>query len=303
MNHFTAGNGTAGAPLYPGMTTTTLPAITHRYVTANGVRLHVAEAGASGPPVLLLHGYPQHWYAWRRIIADLAADHRVYALDLRGAGQSDAPRRGYDTATLAADVRAVLDALGLPAVTLAGHEWGGWLGFHLALAAPHRITGFVAVNTPHPWLPHRKLLPQMWRFWYTALLEYPLLGAWVIRRTGVLAWLLRRGRPGLPDADATVFTGPAREPARARAGQQLHWQVVLRDIPRRVLGGYRHRHLPAPALLLAGAKDFALSPRSLTGAGTHANELTVRIIGGAGHYLPEERPGIVAAAIREMARR
>jgi len=285
------------------MTTTTLPAITHRYLTANGVRLHVAEAGASGPPVLLLHGYPQHWYAWRHIIADLAADHRVYALDLRGAGRSDAPRRGYDTATLAADVLAVLDALGLPTVTLAGHEWGGWLGFHLALAAPHRITGLVAVNVPHPWLPHRRLLPQMWRFWYTALLEYPVLGGLIIRRTGVLAWLLRRGRPGLADADAAVFTGPAREPARARAGQQLHWQVVLRDIPRRVLGGYRHRHLSVPALLLAGTRDFALSPRSLTGAGTHADDLDVRVISGAGHYLPEERPGIVAAAIREMARR
>jgi pimeloyl-ACP methyl ester carboxylesterase len=94
---------------------------------------------------------------------------------------------------------------------------------------------------------------------------------------------------------------PARPPRRA--GQQLHWQVVLRDIPRRVLGGYRHQHLSVPALLLAGAKDFALSPRSLTGAGTHADDLTVRVIGGAGHYLPEERPGIVAAAIREMARR
>jgi len=299
MSH--PGNGTGGPALYPGMTSTTLPAITHRYLTANGVRLHVAEAGASGPPVLLLHGYPQHWYAWRHVIAELAADHRVYALDLRGAGQSDAPGRGYDTTTLTADVLAALDALGLPAVTLAGHEWGGWLGFHLILAAPRRFTGFVAVNAPHPWLPHRKLLPQMWRFWYTALLEYPVLGSWVIRRTGVLAWLLRRGRPGLPDADVTVFTGPAREPARARAGQQLHWQMVLRDIPRRAFGGYRHRHLSVPALLLAGTKDFALSPRSLTGAGTQAGQLAVRVIGGAGHYLPEERPGIVAAAIRELA--
>jgi len=296
-------NGTRGQALYPGMTSTTLPAITHRYLTANGVRLHVAEAGTSGPPVLLLHGYPQHWYAWRHVIAELAAGHRVYALDLRGAGQSDAPRRGYDSATLTADVLAALDALGLPAVTLAGHEWGGWLGFHLALAAPDRFTGFVAVNAPHPWLPHRKLLPQMWRFWYTALLEYPVLGAWIIRRTGVLAWLLRRGRPGLPEADATVFTGPAREPARARAGQQLHWQVVLRDIPRRALGRYQRRHLSVPAVVLAGAKDFALSPRSLTGAGASADELSVQVIGGAGHYLPEERPGTVATAIRAMARR
>jgi hypothetical protein len=79
-------------------------------------------------------------------------------------------------------------------------------------------------------------LPRMWRFWYTALLEYPLLGAWIIRRTRVLRWLLRRGRPGLPDADVAAFADPAREPARARAGQQLHWQTVLRDIPRRVFG-------------------------------------------------------------------
>lgn len=301
MNHATRRNGSAGPALYPGMTTTTVPELTHRYLHANGVRLHVAEAGTSGPPVLLLHGYPQHAYAWRHVIAGLAGNHRIYALDLRGAGHSDAPRRGYDTPTLARDVLAALDALGLPTVTLAGHEWGGWLGFHLALTAPERFTGFVAVNAPHPWLPHRKLLPQMWRFWYTALLEYPLIGAWVIRRTGVVRWLLRRGRPGLADADIAVFADPARQPARARAGQQLHWQVVLRDIPRRVLGGYRHQHLPVPTLLLAGANDFALAPRSLTGAGHHADHLAIRVIGGGGHYLPEERPGIVAAAIREMA--
>ena len=87
-----------------------------------------------------------------------------------------------------------------------------------------------------------------------------------------------------------LVTGPAREPARARAGQQLHWQVVLRDIPRRAFGGYRHRHLSVPALLLAGTKDFAVSPRSLTGTGTHAGQLAVRVIGGAGHYLPKSGP-------------
>lgn len=283
------------------MTITTPQGITHRQLIANGVRLHVAQAGTSGPPVLLLHGYPQHWYAWRDVITKLAEDHRVCALDLRGAGQSDAPRRGYDTATLTGDVLAVLDALGLPPVTVAGHEWGGWLAFHLALAAPERFTGVVAVNAPHPWLPQRRLLPQMWRFWYTALLEYPLLGTWVIRHTGVLAWLLRRGRPGLPAANAEVFARPGREPARARAGQQLHWQAVLHDIPRRVLGGYRHQHLTVPAMVLAGARDFALSPRSLTGAGPHADELAIRVVDGSGHYLPEERPDVVAAAIAEMA--
>ncbi len=279
--------------------TTTLPRVTHRYVQANGLRFHLAEAGSDGPPVLLLHGYPQHWYAWRHVMADLAADHHVYALDLRGAGESDAPRRGYDTGTRTGDALAVLDALDLPAVHLVGHQWGGWLGFHLALAAPDRFQTFVAVNAPHPWLLRRKLVPQAWRFWYTALLEYPVLGAWIIRRTGVLRWLLRRGRPDLPDTDVDILTDTAREPARARAGQQLHWQVVLRDIPRRARGGYRSRHLAVPTLLLAGARDFDLSPRSLSGAPRNADRLTVHVVDG-GHYLPEERPDLVAAAVRDM---
>lgn len=280
-----------------------LPGVTHHYVHANGLRFHAAEAGTHGPPVLLLHGFPQHCYAWRHVMADLAADHRVYALDLRGAGQSEAPRRGYDSATLASDVLAVLDALGLPVVQLVGHEWGGWLGFTVALAAPERFSSFVAVNTPHPWLPHRKLLPQMWRYWYTALLEYPMLGAWVIRtRPGVLRWLLRRDRPGLPDADVNVFVEVARQPARAHAGQQLHWQIVLRDIPRQAFGASRRHHLTVPTLLLAGSHDFALSPRSLTEAGRNADELRVRVLDG-GHYLPEERPDQVADAARELTQR
>lgn len=283
--------------------THTLSGVTHRFVLANGLRFHLAEAGTHGQAVLLLHGFPQHGYAWRRVIADLAADHRVYALDLRGAGQSDAPRRGYDSATLASDVLAVLEALGLPVVQLIGHEWGGWLGFTLALTAPERFSSFVAVNTPHPWLPHRKLLPQMWRYWYTALLEYPLLGAWVIRTLpGVLRWLLRRGRAGLLDADVDVFVDVARQPARARAGQQLHWQIVLRDIPRQVFGCFRRRHLTVPTLLLAGSHDFALSARSLTDAGRHADQLRVRVLDG-GHYLPEERPDQIADAARELTQR
>lgn len=280
--------------LLAGMTT-----ITHQDVRANGLQFHVARAGSSGPAVVLLHGFPQHNHAWRHVMAELAADHRVYAPDLRGAGASEAPRRGYDTATLTADVLALLDVLELPQVYLVGHESGGWLGFHLALAAPQRFSALVAVNTPHPWLLHRRLLPQVWRFWYTALFEYPAVGSWLIRtRPGLLRWLLRRGRPDLPDADVETFVKPFCDPARARAGQQLQWQLVLHDIPRRMLGRYGHRRLAVPTLLLAGRHDFALSPRSLSAA----PNLAVRVIDG-GHYLPEEHPDAVAAAIRELSTR
>jgi pimeloyl-ACP methyl ester carboxylesterase len=279
------------------LTLSTLPGVNHEWVEANGLRFHVATAGTAGPPVLLLHGFPQHWYAWRDVITDLAVDHRVYALDLRGFGWSDAPRSGYDTDSRTADVMAVLDALGLAQVTLVGHEAGGWLGFHLALAAPGRFSALVAVNSPHPWLSHRVLLPQMWRFWCTALFEYPVLGGFVIRRCpAVLRWLLRRGRRDAPADSLTPFVDSIRSPARARAGQQLHWQMVLHAIPRRFSRRYRDQRLEVPTLLLAGRKDFALSPRSFS----DTDGIRVSIVDG-GHYLPEERPHVVAAAISGMA--
>jgi pimeloyl-ACP methyl ester carboxylesterase len=102
-----------------------LPAVegvTHRWVQARGLTFHVAEAGGGEDPVLLLHGWPQSWYEWRSLMPALADRHRVVAMDLRGFGWSDAPRRGYEKENLADDVLAVLDELGIERV---GHDWGG----------------------------------------------------------------------------------------------------------------------------------------------------------------------------------
>jgi pimeloyl-ACP methyl ester carboxylesterase len=266
--------------------------VTHRYVEG----FHVAECGGPSEPVVLLHGFPQHWYAWRHVMTRLAGEHRVIALDMRGSGWSDAPRHGYDTRSLVADVLAVLDALGMHRVSLIGHQWGGVLGFQLCLADPERFSRFVAVNALHPWPQQRRLVPQLWRYWTTALFEYPWVGAWVLRtRPGVLRWLLRRGIARTPD-ELAAYVDVAREPARARAGQQLHWQFVLHDIPRLVRGRDRRRRLTVPTVLLAGEGDFALSPRSLPGGERYADDLQVQVVPG-GHYLPEERPDVVAEAL------
>ncbi|MFI5121970.1 MAG: alpha/beta fold hydrolase, partial [Vicinamibacteria bacterium] len=126
--------------------------VTHRFVGANGIVFHVALAGsANDDPVLLLHGWPQHWYEWRHLIPQLADRHRVLALDLRGFGWSDAPRRGYLKEQMATDVLAVLDALGLDRVKLVGHDWGGWIGFLLCLRAPERVDRYLALGITHPW--------------------------------------------------------------------------------------------------------------------------------------------------------
>jgi pimeloyl-ACP methyl ester carboxylesterase len=132
-----------------------LPGVEHRYVTTSGgLTIHVAEAGPSdGPPITLVHGFPQHWWAWRRLIGPLASDgYRVLAPDLRGAGWSDAPRGRYLKADMADDLLAVLDELGIKRSWVAAHDWGGLAGFILLLRHPERIAGFAGFNTVAPWL-------------------------------------------------------------------------------------------------------------------------------------------------------
>ncbi|MEY2244545.1 alpha/beta fold hydrolase [Streptomyces sp. BF23-18] len=110
----------------------------HRWVTVRGAQLHIAESG-SGEPVVLLHGFPQHWYAWRALVPLLAHDgYRLICVDLRGFGWSEQTERGYDTDGLGADILALLDALGLDRVTLVGHNWGAGVGFRLCQRAPER---------------------------------------------------------------------------------------------------------------------------------------------------------------------
>src|SRR6185312_8599058 len=119
--------------------------VSHRLVDVGDVSLHVAEAGA-GEPLVLLHGWPQHWWCWRLLIPPLARSYRVIAPDLRGFGWSDAPAGDYAKATLAADIRALLDVEGLDRVSMIGHDWGGWAAFLLALESPERIARLLALE-------------------------------------------------------------------------------------------------------------------------------------------------------------
>ncbi|MEU6101360.1 alpha/beta fold hydrolase [Streptomyces flaveolus] len=281
-----------------------LAGVRHRWVTVRGgVRLHVAEAG-EGEPVVLLHGFPQHWYGWRRLIPLLSGQYRLICVDQRGFGWSDAPGKGYDTDSRVADVVALLDELGLDRVRLIGHDWGAWTGFHLCLGAPERVTHYLALNMMHPWPLHRRLMPQSWRFWYTALLEQPLLGRRLLRhRPGFTRYLMRKGvvdrSVWTPDA-MEEFVRSSREPARARAGEALHRAFALRDIARLLTGRYKKLRLTTPTVIMGGARDFMLPPGVLTPAGRHADDLRVQVVPECGHYLHEERPDLVARTAERL---
>ena len=275
--------------------------INHRSVTARGVRFHLAEAGpADGEPLVLLHGFPQHWYVWRHLLPQLAATHRVLAFDLRGCGWSEAPKHGYGTPNLAEDVIAVLDALGIGAATIVGHDWGAWVGFVAAVRHPERVRALVSVNMTHLWPVHRRMLPNLWRMWHTAFIEHPPIGRLVLRHTGFAGFLLRHwsGDPALWEReDLRIYTDLLRDPARARAVEQVNAAYVWQEIFGHPLGRYRKARLRVPTLIIGGERDVVIPPSVLEGGERHADDVRVVVLPGGGHLLPEEQPAAVAEEV------
>ncbi|KAB1989011.1 alpha/beta fold hydrolase [Streptomyces triticiradicis] len=273
----------------------------HRWLEVSGARLHVAEYG-TGTPVLLLHGFPQHWFAWHRVAVLAAAGHRLICPDLRGFGWSEQTRRGYDIEGLSDDMLALMDALGLDRVGLVGHDWGAHVGFRLCLRAPERFSGYLALNMAHPWARHRAILPNLWRQWYTAFIEYPVIGKVVLRRwPAFIRFLLRHqvaDRSVWQVGEVAEFTAAAR--VGAHAGQSMFWQYVVRDVPALLRGAWRGHRLTVPTVLLGGERDNVIPPSMLAGGEGHADDLTVRIVPGAGHFLPQEAPQAVAEAMKEL---
>ena len=131
---------------------------THATISANGIRLHVAECG-DGPLVVLLHGFPQFWWTWRHQLVDLAdRGYRVAAVDLRGYGDSDKPPRGYDLWTLAGDVAGLIRALGEPRADVVGHGWGGLIGWTVTALHPRLVRSLAVLGAPHPLALRRAVL-------------------------------------------------------------------------------------------------------------------------------------------------
>jgi pimeloyl-ACP methyl ester carboxylesterase len=271
--------------------------VTHRWVRARGLEFHVAEAGQGDDVVLCLHGWPQNWFEWRHLLPELAAaGHRVVAMDLRGFGWSEAPPDGYEKENMADDVLAVLDELGLERVKLVGHDWGGWIGFLLALRAPRRFSRFLALNILHPWIELGEIAPHLWRFWYQQAILAPGLG-YRLHTGGRFVRKLIVGtstnKAVWDERTMSVFADKMREPERARAAVQLYRVFNMKEIWPIVQGKYFRERLEVPTLLLFGTDDFAMDPGLLEGYERHADEMRVELVPGCGHFIADERPDLV----------
>ena len=278
--------------------------VTHHWVRVRGVELHYAEAGSGDDVVLCLHGWPQHWYEWRRLMPALAADgYRVIAPDLRGFGWSDAPRYGYEKENLATDVLAVLDELGLERVKLVGHDWGGWIGFLLCLREPQRFERYLSLNILPPWTSMRAMAPHLWRFWYQWLISSPGLGYQLHRSGKFVPKVLVGGsvrREPWDEETIHAFSDTFTEPARARAAVQMYRTFSLREAPAIARGRYADARLSVPTKLLFGTGDSALNHEILAGSERHADAMEIEKVDGCGHFIVDEMPDLVAEGAREF---
>jgi pimeloyl-ACP methyl ester carboxylesterase len=282
--------------------TTELPSVAgveHRFVQAGGLRLHVAEAGA-GDPIVLLHGWPQHWYCWRRVIPRLAERHRVLCPDLRGFGWSDAPRSSYAKQELAGDVIALLDALELDRVRLVGHDWGGFVGFLVALRAPERVRDLLAFSIVHPWASPRRgpTLARLPLLAYQPLVAAPFLGPLVQRARPFYDAIFAAsgGRRIWSAEERSAFADVLRQPARAEAASRVYRTFLTRELPALARGTYAPERLTVPTRLVIGRSDPVITAASVEGFEAHADDMAVEFVDG-GHFLPEERPELVADRI------
>ncbi len=277
--------------------------VTHHSVRARGLEFHYAEAGSGDDVVLCLHGWPQHWYEWRHLMPALADRHRVIALDLRGYGWSEAPESGYEKENMADDVLAVLDELGLERVKLVGHDWGGWIGFLLALREPERIERYLSLNILPPWTSMRAMAPHLWRFAYQWMISSPGIGYRLHTSGKFVPKVLVGGsvqKKVWDDATIHAFSDTFTEPDRARAAVQTYRVFTLRETPAMARGRYAKAHLTVPTRLLFGTGDMVLRPEVLDGYEKHADDMELILVDDCGHFIADEKPELVAEHAREF---
>lgn len=265
-----------------------------------GLDVHVAHAGpVAGRVVLALHGWPQHWWMWRRLMPALAADgFRVLCPDLRGLGWSGSPvDRDFRKERLVEDACAVLDAFGASSAAVIGHDWGGWVGFMLARRHPQRVSSLLAASIAAPW---RNAGPRLGdaAFAYQPLVAAPKVGPALVRRPGFLAALMRRASARSFEWPAPVLATFATVTASPPAA--LASSLYYRDFLTRELRGVRRDEsetLTMPVLQLVGSEDLV---RSRVAPPPPGADWGLELVADCGHFLFDEQPELALARTRRF---
>jgi pimeloyl-ACP methyl ester carboxylesterase len=267
----------------------------HGGAVVNGVRLHYVEVG-SGPPVILLHGFPEFWYSWRHQLPALAqAGLRAVAPDLRGYNLSDKPPgvRSYRLDLLVGDLVGLIRHLGDRKASVVGHDWGGVLAWHLAMYHPDVVERLVILNAPHPAAFQRELhtWQQLLKSWYIFLFQVPGLAEQLFTAGDfdLLERMLRR-QPVNTNA-FTLEDVRLYKHALARPGALTAALNYYRALGSALLQQVHHPPtVSVPTLLLWGERDNYLSPRLTEGLQAWVPNLSVVRFPDVSHWIQNDAP-------------
>ena len=285
----------AGAPNLPAGFADTF---TSRYVDTGEVRLH-AVIGGDGPPLLLVHGWPETWYAWRRVMPALARDFAVVAVDQRGIGLSDKPAGGYDTGTQARDLIALMDALGHERFAVVGHDTGFAISYALAADHPDRVQRVALLEIPGS--PGTVTAPPLFlpgplndRLWHLGFNRIQTLNEQLVtgREDVFYRWEFDAAAKPLPDEAIDYYVRTLSNPDSLRAS--FGWYRAL-DVTIAQDQERKNRPLTMPVMAIGGERSF----------GEHVGDAVRAVapdthsvtIPDTGHFLAEESPDELLAAL------
>jgi pimeloyl-ACP methyl ester carboxylesterase len=286
----------SGAPHLPeGFTDT----FSSRYVDTGDLRQHVFTGG-EGPPLLLVHGWPQTWYAWRLVMPALARDFSVVVPDQRGTGLSGKPPGEYDTGTLAGDLVALMDALGYQRFAMAGHDTGMWIGYALAADYPDRVACLAAAETPLPGVTpspplftNAHLNNALWHFAFNRLAEVndQLVTG---REENYFGWqFASKAAKKLPGYAVRYYVNTL-----ASGPDALHASfAIYRALDTTIAQNQQRktRRLTLPVLGIGGA--YSLGEQVADTLKLAADNVQTLVIPGCAHWVAEETPEETLAAL------
>jgi pimeloyl-ACP methyl ester carboxylesterase len=248
----------------------TIPGVTHHLADVNGARLHYVSAGTSGSPVLLAHGWPESWWAFRKLIPLLAQAHRVFAVDLRGFGDSSTADGSYDDATAAEDMHHLVRHLGAGPVHFSCQDISGGLGFRFAATHPDDVRSLIAIETT---LPGR---------------ERDLLAGWAYP-------MMTAVKGSVTEDDLDEITRTYARPDGWRGTEGLYHSIFTDDGQTRALAEKQPLAVPVLTVGSASAPLTEQTFRQVT-----AGKVTSVRLEGIGHLVAQEAPEALSAAISEF---
>lgn len=292
--------------------------IRHEFADVNGVRLHYAACGSGRRLILMLHGFPEFWYAWRKPVADLGRDFLAIAPDMRGYNLSSRPPEveKYDIRLLVADVVALIRHLGAESCCLVGHDWGGAVAWATAIAAPQAVQKLVIINAPHPGTFERELREnpaQQQASQYMLFFRSPeaegMLAAnnYAVLQESVLGEGLRKGI--FNDADRDAYLAAWSQPGALTGGLNYYRaaQIGPPDASTRATESFlRRANVPSlevtmPTLVIWGERDPYILTGSLNGLDKFVPRLHVERVPDATHWVVHEKAALVTSLIRTFA--